>query len=355
MSDLRVTQVCHRYHPEIGGVETHVQRISEELVKQGCMVEVLTTDPTRKLPTIEEIHGVTVRRFKSHAPQNAFYQSTALKKYLQKNSFDVLHAHNYHALPALYAAEAPTRLFIFTSHYHGSSQSRLRNLLLKPYQAWGRKIFKQAEWVICVSEYERQLILQDFTLCKDKLVVIPNGVELEGLTNPPHSDPHRLLYVGRLEKYKGVQHIIEALPQLPDYSLTVIGRGSYKPQLQRLAEKLGVNSQVTFKEHLRGKELTREYQSAGIFIMLSRFEAYGITTAEALSAGTPCIVARASALEEFIDNNTCLGIEPDEDITPQLIDTIHRLTGKRVQKPEHIINWREVGRRILHLYEGRGL
>jgi glycosyltransferase involved in cell wall biosynthesis len=355
MRELRVTQVCHRYYPHIGGVETHVQQISEKMAEQGYEVEVLTTDPTGELPEEEEINNVVVRRFKSWAPQNSIFQSASLRRYLQSNTFDVLHAHNYHALPALYAAKARKRLFIFTPHYHGASQSFLRNLLLYPYRFWGRGVFKQAEWVICVSNYEKQLIRNHFTLCVDKLITIPNGVNLsEFRRHRSMRNPKRLLYVGRLEEYKGVQHIIRALTQLRDYHLTIIGGGVYEAQLKRLSCRLGVDVQITWCSDVEREELLRAYESAGVFVMPSRFEAYGITVAEALAAGLPCIVAQNSALEEFVDDETCLGIDVERrDVSSQIVRAVRRLEGRRAaRRHDAVLDWREVAERILSVYRG---
>jgi glycosyltransferase involved in cell wall biosynthesis len=114
---LKIAQVCPRYHPDIGGVETHVREISDRLVKNGHEVEVITTDPTGKLRKSELINGVEVTRFRSLAPGDAYYLSPQIYPYLKKNAFDIIHAHSYHALPALFAALAnPGSKLIFTPH-----------------------------------------------------------------------------------------------------------------------------------------------------------------------------------------------------------------------------------------------
>ena len=50
---MKIIQVCQRYYPDIGGIETHVREISEMLVKRGYDIEVVCTDPTGKLPEKE--------------------------------------------------------------------------------------------------------------------------------------------------------------------------------------------------------------------------------------------------------------------------------------------------------------
>jgi len=139
---MKILQVSPRYYPDIGGVEEHVRSISERLA-QKFEVSVFTTDPSGKLLKEEMINGVRVKRFRSWAPGEAYYFSAALKKHLAKHSdsFDIVHAHNYGALPALYAAQTKGKnKFVFTPHYIGGGGTFFRNLLHIPYKLISAKI-----------------------------------------------------------------------------------------------------------------------------------------------------------------------------------------------------------------------
>src|SRR3990170_8482583 len=131
---IKIGMVCHRYYPDIGGVETHVREISERLVQRGFDVDVICTDPSWKYPGQEYHNGVRIKRFKSLAPKDAFYFAPQLYYYFKKygHDYNIIHAHNYHALPALFVSAAVKIKFVFTSHYHGRSHSPFRNLLLTP-------------------------------------------------------------------------------------------------------------------------------------------------------------------------------------------------------------------------------
>ena len=147
---MKIAQVCHRYYPEIGGVEQHVQNISERLAIAN-EVTVLTTDPTGNLPVNENVNNVKILRFKSWAPKGAYYISNELNNYLKMNlkDFDIVHAHNYHSLPALYAAKAKdVHKLIFTPHYHGTGSTFFRKILHLPYRYLGKTIFKKANKVV---------------------------------------------------------------------------------------------------------------------------------------------------------------------------------------------------------------
>jgi len=219
---LKIAQVCPRYHPDVGGVETHVREISERLVQKGFDVEVICTDPSGKLQKKDEVNGVKITRLRSIAPNDAFFFAPQIYDYLRRNEYDIIHAHSYHAFPALFVALAKKdRALVFTPHYHGAGHSFIRNLLLKPYRLLGAGIFKKADKVVCVSQFELNLINEHFNVPASKLIHIPNGINLDEFKDvKPLERKHKtILFVGRLEKYKGVQRIIQALPLLEDYRL----------------------------------------------------------------------------------------------------------------------------------------
>jgi glycosyltransferase involved in cell wall biosynthesis len=312
---MRILQVCPRYPPFIGGVEAHVNEISERLVKRGHDVEVISCDPFENLPREEVVNGVRIKRFKSWAPKDAYYFSSELKQYLVKNSqsFDVVHAHSFQAFPALYAAQAKfDNKFVFTPHYVGGGGTFFRNLLYFPYKILSSKIFLKADKIICVSKYELELLKSLFKIDDIKLQFIPNGVRLEEFKElrKEKKNYKLILCVSRIEKYKGVQFTIKALKNLDsNVHLMVVGKGPYKNNLIKLVEKMDLSNRVTFYEPLDRAELLKAYSKADVFVLTSSREAMPITIAEALAAKIPCIVSRIPFLIEWIDDKNCFGID----------------------------------------------
>ncbi len=358
---MKIAQICPRYFPEIGGVETHVKEISERLVKLGYNVDVITTDPTGRLKKEEIINGVKIIRFKAFAPSNAYYFAPQIYFYLKENKYDVIHAHSYHAFPALFASLATDQnRFVFTPHYHRTGHTFFRNILHKPYRLFGKIIFSRADSVICVSDYERNLLESDFNIA-GKIVKIPNGINLQEFKNLKRSEkksekPQKekiLLYVGRLEEYKGVQYVIQNLPELPDFRLRIVGKGPYEIELKNLAKNLRVEKMIDWLKDVSREKLLECYAEADIFVMLSSHEAFGITVAEALAAGTPCIVAKGSALEEFVDGVNCIGIE--EPLSKEKVLKAFQKTGnlkKRASsgKEQNLLDWEDVTEKIQEIY-----
>jgi glycosyltransferase involved in cell wall biosynthesis len=350
---MRILQVCPKYYPSIGGVEEHVRNISEKLAKKH-QITTATTDPTGDLPKEEIINGVRVMRFKSWAPSDSYFFSRRLYRYLGINSgdFDVVHAHSYHAFPALYAAQTKTRnKLVFTSHYHGTGHTIFRSLLHRPYEMLGKKIFGKADRVICVSDFEKNLITKKLNVNSEKIAVIPNGLNLEefGRLLRPKKNYTKILCVGRLEKYKGIQYVVRVMPRMTENTfLEIVGKGHYMGDLIKLASRLHVDRRIMFAQDLSREELLKKYSEADLFVSLSKHEAYGMCVAEALACGTPCVVVGSSALRAWVDNRNCFEVSDPanlEELRHIIEDTIGRnVTGLR------FMDWSEIADKTVDLY-----
>jgi glycosyltransferase involved in cell wall biosynthesis len=302
---VKVAQVCSTYHPHIGGVETHVRSIAERLVKQGLSVDVLTTDPTGRLAKEELVNGVLVRRFRGWAPGNAYYFSSGLMCHLMRSCrrYDVVHAHNYGTLPAAYAALACGECkLVFTPHYHGTASSWARTLLRVPYGLLWMYLLRRVDALIFVSRVEELSFRTRFIVPDDRTVVIPNGIDAEAIlaAGPYDVDAPVVLHVGRLEKYKNVHRIVEAMRYLDErYLLCIVGDGPYKGDLLRLARSLCLQSRVRILSGLTDHQVHRWYRTCQVFVTLSSLEAFGITVLEAAAAGKPIVASDIPAFREL--------------------------------------------------------
>lgn len=305
---MKIVQVAPRYPPRTGGVETHVKEVSERLVDRGHEVTVLTADAGRAVRSTETRNGVAVRRHRALAPGGAYHVAPGLLGTVRRVEADLVHAHNYHSLPLLFARlgrrKAP---FVATPHYHAGSASAARNALLGLYRPLGGWVLADSDAVIAVSEWERDRIAATFGI---EATVVPNGVDRDrfAAATPERRDRPYILTVGRIEAYKGIQHLIDALPRVEDYALLVAGDGPYLGELRDRVADRGLEDRVVFPGFVDGDRLPELYAGAAVFVSLSSFEAYGITVAEALAAGTPCVVRETGALADWSTRPDVVGI-----------------------------------------------
>ena len=353
---MRVLFVTTRYPPHTGGVERHVAELAAGLVGRGHEATVFTADArTADAPRREHRGGVRVRRFRGVAPGGAFHVAPGLVGAIRNASVDLVHAHNYHSLPLLFAAlgtDAPgfgsKTPLVVTPHYHGASASDVRDRLLSAYRFAGGWALRRAERVVAVSDWERARLADDFGV---RATVVPNGLDVarfadaeapsrDDADHPTGGSPY-LLSVGRLTEYKGVEHLIRALPDL-GYDLVVAGSGDYSGELRAVAREVGVADRVHFPGYVPDDDLPALYVGAEAFVTCSGFEAYGMTVAEALAAGTPCVVRRAGALVDWTDREDCVGVGSETAVSPTEVAEGVREAVRRDAPSEPLPTWDDV-------------
>ena len=325
---LPIAIATPRYAPEIGGVERHAEEHARGLVARGIPVEVLTTDPTGRLPRLERRDGVLIRRFPTLGGDGVFFVSPHLARWAwgQAGRYRLVHAHSYHTLVPLAAGSGARRAgvpLVITAHYHGGGHTRLRNLLHIPYRPVAGRILHAADSVIAVSDAEAGWLTRDFGDLP--IHVLPSGVGLPDrdpaapAPTPPPREPTEvtILSVGRLEAYKGVERTVAALPHLPTAArLVVIGTGPAADAIAATADRLGVRDRVRLLGRVSTDELESWYNAADVFVTLSADEAFGMTVLEAAAAGAPVVASAIPAHREvagYVPGDRIALVAPDVD------------------------------------------
>ncbi|MEZ3117093.1 glycosyltransferase family 4 protein [Halobaculum sp. MBLA0147] len=388
---MHVCYVTHRYPPQTGGVETHVHQLATRLVERGHDVTVLAADAGGAGASRERRDGVRVRRVRALAPDGAIYVAPgvvttvwrALRGAVAPSVPDVVHVHNYHAVPfalgglttaavravrALRASgDEPAPRLVATPHYHGESDDGLRDRLLSVYRPLGAGVLRAADTVVAVSDWERRQLAADFGVSP---TVIPNGIERERFRDhregaddeergddgergddeerADDADRPYLLTVGRLAAYKGVQHVIDALAELPAFDLRVAGSGPYESALRERAAAAGVSDRVRFLGYVPDERLPGLYAGAAVFCSPSSHEAYGLTVAEALASGTPAVVADRAALTDWTDERGVVGLA--ETSPAAVAEAVERAVDGPRPDPDAVPTWTGVVDRLLDVY-----
>ncbi|MFC2016530.1 glycosyltransferase family 4 protein [Chloroflexota bacterium] len=330
----------------VSGVFTVIKNICEILVKRGHICKVLAINRENSNDVDDVINGVTVKRIGSPgskylyglSPEMYRYIKNSLSAWIRQDDIDIIHVHMYHnmlSLQSVYQLKNYGKPVIFTPHYHAQGHNRLTSLLLNLYHPVGKQIFKHVHKVVGVSEYEAVLIRNAFSTAEGKIKVIPHGISISDIQprkKKASASPHiNLLFVGRMEEHKGVQHILRAMQRLKNSYrmqpvLDIVGEGRYKEHVVELARDLGLEHDVIWNKFLTDEELQKKYRNTDIFLLPSQFEAYGLVVAEALASGIPSIVCDTSALTEFITEAGCFGIKypPEPEEFARMIVDIHK-------------------------------
>jgi glycosyltransferase involved in cell wall biosynthesis len=139
---------------------------------------------------------------------------------------------------------------------------------------------------------------------------------------------HKILYVGALNKRKGVTSLLEAFAivarQQPETRLVLIGDGPLRSSLEALARRLGVHAQVDFGGFIQPIRLPATYAQAEIFVLPSLEDTFGVVVVEAMACGVPVVCSKyAGASSHLVDGTNAFIVDPED--TAQLADRILRL------------------------------
>lgn len=146
------------------------------------------------------------------------------------------------------------------------------------------------------------------------LAVVPTGVPLDRFSPGDRADARRrlglspdgliCLYVGRLDREKSVDLIIDAFGSIADAvsgaRLSMIGQGTHEAALHRRAQASPARDRIHFHGGMGREALPPYYQAADVFLFASETETQGLVLAEAHACGLPAVAVRASGVDEVV-------------------------------------------------------
>lgn len=209
-----------------------------------------------------------------------------------------------------------------------------------------RRFLAAADGIIAVSRFTRATLTNGFGVPADKIELVSNGVDLGKFVPRERSaalvDRYDLagkpvlLTVSRLYARKGVDRVIEALPEVlrsvPDLVYLVVGGGTYRPVVEALAERLGVRDHVVFAGAVPDHELTEHYSLGDVFIMANRempdgeTEGFGLVFLEANACGLPVIAGKAGGSVDAV-TDMVNGLVVDGDDVADIGAAVVRMFG----------------------------
>ena len=298
---MKVGIVTQSYYPRYGGVTENVHNTALELRRRGHDVTIITG---RFRDRREPEAGCGVERVGTNVlvPFNqAFVDLTVglglrrrLRALLRAGDFDVVHIHNPTAptLPLL-AIEEARGATVGTFH-----STVGRSLLQDAFRDWLDRAAARLDARIAVS---RTAEASARLYHPGEYHVIPNGVDVErfqpGLEPFERwRDPARvnLLFVGRLDPRKGVQHLLAAMPEVVARTrgrarLLIVGNSALRPRLER-GVPAALRPHIHFLGHVPSADLPRWYATGDVFVSpASGNESFGIVLLEAMAAGVPVV------------------------------------------------------------------
>lgn len=307
---MRVVHVVQRFHPELGGTETHVRAVASELARRGHDVTVATSRPPGAAAE-ETIDGVRVARFRARHWRGDYlfppwFPMPGLAEFLAAQRADVLHAHGYRFATIEAAASASRRSgarLVVTAHGFYPPENAFVAASRSAYDRLrGRRALAQAARCVAVTRHE---VAHYAALGVDptRVDVVPNGIdeaafargdgaafrERHGLGSGP-----LVVFLARLAHDKGVRDLVRAARLLPEATFAVCGRdaGELAPARRRAGANVRFTGAVA--------DPRDAYAAADVFALPSHYEAFGIVLVEAMAQGAPVVATTAGGMPEVV-------------------------------------------------------
>jgi glycosyltransferase involved in cell wall biosynthesis len=222
-----------------------------------------------------------------------------------------------------------------------------------------RPLLARADRLVAIARFEIELFGERLGIPTDRFVYIPNGADLPQVSRPARTtaDGTLIASVGRLERYKGHQRVIAALPHIlieqPDARLWIAGTGPHEAALRRLAVKLGVADRVDIRAiPAADREMMAvELSKASLFILLSEYETHPIAALEALSLGCPALVADNSGLSELAEQGLARAVPLESKPEEVAVAALQQLREPLVPTHLTLPTWDDCARALLALYQ----
>jgi glycosyltransferase involved in cell wall biosynthesis len=357
---MRVLLVSARFRPYTGGTETHTYEVAKRFAAEGHEVTVLTTDRDGNLPVMEKLDDITIKRVPAYPRQMDLYFAPGIYGAIKAGQWDVIHIQGYHTFVAPLAMFAAWRAgipYVVTFHSGGHSSS-VRKLLRGLQRMLLRPLLVRATQLIGVSEFEADFFAKHLGIPRERFVVIPNGAHLPRLDTPQKQEAYPLIVSsGRLERYKGHQHVIEAfsrvLQRRADARLRIAGSGPYESDLNKIVDSLGMRDYVEIKgiPAANRQGMAELLVRSSLVVLFSEYEAHPVAVMEALSLKRPVLVADTSGMSELAERGLVRAVpascDPDELAEAMLQQLDHPLIPTDVKLP----TWEECSAQLLNVYQ----
>lgn len=344
---MRVCLVTYEYPPDIGGEASYARDLSEGLVSLGHAVTVLV--PAKRGVVYSPGRGLRVLALKTTSlpmlkvASFVIAANRALPRLVAEEGIDVIHvAFDYPSFPfRVRGLGAP--LVATVHHLHiaealgairagrgvaSALAGAVRGFALSFMEV---VLLRRASAAVAVSGFTRRSLEDYLGVPRARARVVRNGVNVDDIVAAKDRGRVRrkfglgagpfLLYVGRLEKSKGVEYLVDAFASAvrstPSLRLAVVGGGSasYTKALRERVAALGVEGSVRFTGRVDRADLCEIYAACRALVLPSLMEGYGISLVEAMAAGKPCISTRVGAVPELVrDGQNGLLVPPADPV-----------------------------------------
>lgn len=292
---MKIGLVCPYNLFKGGGVQECVLALQAELASRGHKALIITPQPreyTGKVPAFVRLLGRSTdvkSPFHTTAQVSVSVDPKQVDTLLEREKFGILHFHEpwvpLLSRQLLQRSQAKN-IATFHAKLPDTVMSRTIERVITPYT---RSVLKYLDILTAVSEPAASYVSG---LTDEKVQIVPNGIDLAKYHSAQNTTDNMVLYIGRLEKRKGLKFLLRAMQQLqtmdPSAELVIAGDGPDRQQLEEYAENLKVKAR--FMGRVDEATKLELLSKASVFCSPARYgESFGIVLLEAMACGLPIV------------------------------------------------------------------
>ncbi len=316
---MRIVHLYKDYFPPtVGGMEQHIGMVATAQVRAGADVTVLTSHPGVRRTVHEVVDGVKVIRCAEWARKWSTPVCPDMPFELARLRADLFHLH-FPSPPGEVSCVAmrPKGAMVVTWH----SDIVRQRAVLPVYGHVVHALLRRVDAIM--PTHDRMIASSPFLRhYARKCHTVPLGIDLGAFeaTEETAREGRRLrervgspivLFVGRMMAYKGVDHLLHAMREVPA-RLVVVGDGPDLPRVQALSASLGLDDRVTFAGRVDPAHVVRWIAASDVGVLPSVQEAFGLSMVEMMAHGRPVVCTELGTGTTFInrDGETGLVVPP---------------------------------------------
>lgn len=404
---MNIAMICDYFYPNKGGIETHIKTISDELIKLGNNVIVIT----HKYKNYKNcVHIGNIIVYYLDLPIIAmnttfptlFTNYLIFKHIFEKHSINLVHGHQSLSnlcLEGIFHASNLNIKTVLTDHSVFET-GKCERIIVDNLTSF---LCKKLDFIICVSEISRKNTLKRIKLPISKSKVIPNGIipeifypkdkrkdtidvfkegnkgnkeniMISELIKSRHSNCDnninkindkcefkriRIIVMSRLAFRKGIDLLIDAIPLIcrnKNLEIIIVGDGPKRNEVEQMIFDNDLQDQVFLKNEIKHEEVGDILRSGDIFLNTSLTETFCMAILEAAACGLIVVSTNVGGIHEILPNDYILFVEPNsEDISAQIENATKILKNYNCKPLYDFItkkySWNNIAKELQIVYE----
>lgn len=306
---MKIGLVCPYNMFRGGGVQECVMALRDGIIARGHEAYIITPQPSDYKG--QSTNGILligsarpIRAARTSAQVSVSVDTDKLEAMLESENFDIIHFHEPW-VPILSRQIMTRSDAVHIATFHAAmSERRTSRTVEKVITPYTKSIFKYIDIMTAVSPTATNYVS---SLTHRRVRIVPNGIDLEKYFESPEKTPSRIktiLYIGRLEKRKGLKYLLRAFDYLTSednsYRLVIAGDGPDRRKLEDQVKNEGIRK-VSFLGYIDEKTKLKLFMEADVFCSPALYgESFGIVLLEAMASGCVTVAGNNSGYESVM-------------------------------------------------------